>query len=206
MPRNLDRNAVADHPIHELIAARYSPYDFEPRSVERATLCSCLEAARWAASSFNEQPWSFILATRDQTESFDRMLMCLMEANREWASRAGALFVSVVNRTFSRNDKPNRVADHDMGLAVAALSFQATELGLCVHEMAGLDLDAARQTYGIQPPHDPLTAVAIGHPADPNRPDAGPMAERDRQPRTRKALSAFVFSGSHGQPADELWA
>ena len=197
------KQARCDHPIHELVAARYSPYGFEPCPVEQQDLLSCLEAARWAASSFNEQPWSFLVATRQDPGEFDRMLRCLLEANQMWAQHAGVLMLTVVSKTFARNNKPNRVAEHDVGLAVANLSLQATALGLVVHQMAGLNLAKARQTYGIPESHDPLTGIALGHEAGPSRGMETVLGERDRSPRKRHPLASFVFADAWLQPAPQ---
>lgn len=197
------KHASADHPIHELLARRWSPYAYDPRPVERAALLTCLEAARWAASSFNEQPWSFLVAAREEEAEFARMLACLMEANQAWARNAGVLMLTVAARTFTRNGKPNRVAEHDVGMAVAGLTVQATDLGLVVHEMAGVNLARARQQYAIPESHDPLTAIALGYAADVETfADAG-LAQRDRTPRARKPLGDFVFAGTWGRPGCE---
>lgn len=195
MSNSTSKHATPDYPILEPIAQRWSPYVFEPREVEREKLLSCLEAARWAASSFNEQPWTFFVAERNDTTEFPRMLACLMEANQGWAKEAGALLLTVAAKTFSRNDKPNRVAVHDIGLAVGNLTVQATSLGLAVHQMAGVDLDKARETYAIPETHDPVTAIAIGYAGDPSQADEQ-LAQRDQGTRSRKVLSEFVFSGT----------
>jgi nitroreductase len=196
----MSKQAQPNHPIHELIAKRWSPYCFAPRSVEPEKLASCLEAASWAASSYNEQPWTFILATRDDQPEFSRLLGCLMEANQFWAQHAGVLMLGVVATAFSRNGHPNRVAQHDLGLAAGNLSLQATALGLSVHQMAGVDLDKARQVYAIPATHVPVTAIAIGYAADPDASDAQ-LAERDRAPRTRKPLREIVYRGQWGTSA-----
>ncbi|MCH9021144.1 MAG: nitroreductase family protein, partial [Planctomycetes bacterium] len=98
-----DKKASTDYPIHELLAERWSPYGFEDRSVDQADLRSLFEAARWAASSYNEQPWSFIVATRENPEEFARLLSCLVEANQGWAKAAPVLVLGVVSLKFSRN-------------------------------------------------------------------------------------------------------
>ncbi len=191
------RTAQPDHAVHELIARRWSPYAYDGRPVEAAKLHSCMEAARWAASSFNEQPWVFIVTQREQSAAFERMLGCLMEANQTWAKEAGALIITAVKRTFTRNDKPNRVADHDLGLAVGNLCLQATDLGLHVHQMAGINLSVTRQTYQIPESHDPMTAVAIGYAADQH--ENGELLQRDQGGRQRKPLAEFVFGDGWGQ-------
>lgn len=194
------KRATPDHPIHDLIAKRWSPYVFEPRAVEREKLLSCLEAARWAASSFNEQPWSFILAERSDEAEFDRLLSCLTEANQAWAKDAGVLMLTVVAKAFSRNNKPNRVAQHDLGLALGNLCLEATQLELCVHQMAGVELSKARTVYSIPDTHEPFTGVAIGYAGDPSQNKT--LGERDLAPRSRKPLSAFVFAGTWQQSAN----
>ncbi|MGH7822992.1 MAG: nitroreductase family protein [Candidatus Binatia bacterium] len=195
------KRARPDHAIHPLIAERWSPYVYDPRPVEPDKLRSCLEAARWAASSYNEQPWFFLLATRDDPEEFERMLRCLVEPNQEWAGDAGALLITVVKRRFARNQRPNRVAEHDLGLAAGNLCLQATALGLSVHQMEGIVIEKARETYRVPEGHDPWTGIAIGYAAEPSRARIEKLAERDRAPRARRPLQDFVFRGGWAESA-----
>lgn len=204
MTANPHKRANPDHHILDLLAERYSPYAYEPRPVEPDKLLACLEAARWAASSFNEQPWSFIVAGREDEAEFNRLVQCLAEPNQPWAASAGVLMLTVVCKTFTRNGKPNRVAEHDVGLAVGNLSAQATSLGLSVHEMAGVNLAAARQTYAIPDTHEPFTALALGYAAAPDQAANDDLADRDRSPRARKPLSEIVFAGAWGQTAPQV--
>ncbi|MHB1157496.1 MAG: nitroreductase family protein [Phycisphaerales bacterium] len=198
---NTLKTADADHPILPVLAERYSPYVFDPRPVERDKLVSCLEAARWAASSYNEQPWRVILAERSDTQAFAKALSCLSEPNQAWAKNAGALLLTVVSRTFARNGTPNRVAEHDLGLAMGNLTLQATSLGLAVHQMAGVQLPKVRQLYHLPEGFDPVTAAAIGYAALPG---AGndELSRRDKTPRSRRPLHEWVFGESFGNPAD----
>jgi nitroreductase len=152
---------------------------------------SLFEAARWAPSSFNEQPWSFLVAGHDDAEEFSRLLSCLVEPNQVWAQRAGLLILSVARATFTRTGKPNRSATHDVGLAAASLTFEATSRGLFVHQMAGILIDRARELYAIPAGFDAHTAIAVGH--------LGQQAEL--APRTRKAQAEFVFRGRFGDAA-----
>src|SRR5947208_2042934 len=154
-----------DHPILPVITERWSPYAFDPRPVEREKLLSCLEAARWAPSSYNEQPWTFILAERTDQAEFGRILECLVEANQAWAKNAGVVMLTVVSKLFVKNGKPNRAAEHDIGLAAGNMVLQATALGLQGHQMIGIERDKARTTYGIPEAHEALTAIALGYPA-----------------------------------------
>jgi len=194
------KKASTDYPIHELLAERWSPYGFDDRSVAASDVRSLLEAARWAPSSYNEQPWSFFVATKEDPEEFGRLLSCLVDANQAWAKAAPVLALSVVNLRFSRNNKENRAAVHDLGLAAANLVVEATARGLYVHQMIGILPDKARDVYRIPEHCEAWTALAIGYKADPSKlPD--PLKERDLAPRQRKPLSQFVFTGKWGNPS-----
>ena len=193
------KHADTNHPIHDHLAARYSPYVFAPQPVEQDKLHACLEALRWAPSSYNEQPWSYILAERTNEVEFATMLGCLNEANQTWAAQAGVLLISVVKHTFERNGKPNRVAEHDLGLAAANLTFQAHHLGLAVHQMAGIELAKCRATYSIPEGYDPFTAIAIGYAGTAEHAADEAHAERDQNPRARKPLNEIIFRGSWGE-------
>jgi nitroreductase len=115
----IQKKASTEYTISELLAERWSPYGFRDRSVAPADLRSLFEAARWAASSYNEQPWNYLVATKEDPEEFERILSCLVEANQAWAKAAPVLALGVVNLTFARNNKANRAAVHDLGLASA---------------------------------------------------------------------------------------
>ena len=195
-----DKKASTDYPIHDLLADRWSPYGFVDRPVAQTDLRSLFEAARWAASSYNEQPWSYFVASRENPTEFTRLLSCLVEANQEWAKAAPVLALGVVSLRFSRNNKDNRAAVHDLGLASGNLVVEATARGLCVHQMIGILPDKAREVYQIPEHNEAWTAMAIGYKADPAKlPDA--LKERDLTPRQRKPLSQFVFTGKWGQPS-----
>ncbi|MEM6471234.1 MAG: nitroreductase family protein [Planctomycetota bacterium] len=175
---------------------RFSPYRFASGSVSEEALTTCFEASAWAASSFNEQPWRFIVARRDDAPEFERMLGCLLEANRSWARHAGALVLTAYRSKFSRNEKPNRVALHDLGQASAYFAIQATALGLQVHQMAGINVSQIRTEYAIPDEFEPATAIAIGNAedSDPVGSEAEEWARRESSARQRKQLSEVVFS------------
>jgi nitroreductase len=196
----MDKIADTGYPVHELIAKRWSPRAFEPKPVPAELLRSLLEAARWAASSFNEQPWRFLVARREDSDEFERMLGCLMEGNQSWARNAGALILTVAKETFTHNDRPNRSAVHDIGLAAGNLSLQATHLGLRVHQMAGIERDKIRKTYGIPDGFQPVTGIAIGYPGNvEDLPEA--LRAPETAPRERKPQSEIVFAGTWNTPA-----
>ena len=195
-----DKKASPAYPIHELLAARWSPYAFDDRPVSEADLCSLFEAARWAPSSYNEQPWRYILAIKDDPEQFQRLLSCLVDGNQVWAKAAPVLALGIVSLKLSRNGKDNRAAVHDLGLASANLLVEASARGLFVHQMIGILPDKARALYAIPEDHEAWTGLAIGYRGDPaSLPET--LRQRDLAPRQRKPLPEFVFSGKFGNPA-----
>ena len=195
------KHATPDHPILAPLVERWSPYVYDERPVEREKLLSCLEAARWAESSYNEQPWIYFLSERTNSVEFERGLECLMEANQVWAKHAGVLILTAISRTFRKNGSPNRVAEHDLGISAAHFALQATALGLQAHQMAGVNLAKVRQTYNVPEGYDPHTAIALGYAGPPPGGADPQLAPRDAAPRSRKALSEFVFTGGWNQPS-----
>jgi nitroreductase len=192
-----EKSALTNHPIHELLAERWSPYAFQDRLVSEADLCSLFEAARWAASSYNEQPWSYIVSTKENPELFQELLSCLVDANQVWAKDAPVIALGIVSHKFTRNQEDNRAATHDLGLATSNLVVEATAREICVHQMIGILPDKARELFEIPEGYEAWTAMAIGYQGDPmTLPDA--LKERDLMPRQRKPLEQFVFSGKWG--------
>ncbi len=186
--------------VHELIRERWSPRAFADRPIETPELRSLLEAAQWAASSFNEQPWTFIVARREEPEMHRRLLDCLVPGNQVWAEKAPVLMLSVAKLAFDRNGKPNRHAWHDVGLAASQLVLQATSLGLVAHQMAGFDAGKARDVWGLPEGHEPVAAIAVGYPGDvESLPEK--LRQGETSPRRRKPLSEVAFSGRWGEPA-----
>lgn len=195
-----EKRASTDYPVHQLLAERWSPYAFDDRPVPEGDLRSLFEAARWAPSSYNEQPWSYIVATQEDPEQFQRLLSCLVDGNRVWAKAAPVLALGIVSLRFARNAKDNRAAVHDLGLAAGNLLLEATARGLFVHQMIGILPDKAREIYGIPEGCEAWTGIAIGHRGDATSlPDR--LRERDLAPRQRKPLNEFVFTGQWGNPS-----
>ncbi|MGB8474874.1 MAG: nitroreductase family protein [Candidatus Acidiferrum sp.] len=189
--------APTDFPINDLIRNRWSPRAFSDQLVEPAVLASLFEAARWAPSSSNEQPWAYLVATKDDAENFTKTLSVLVEFNAGWAKHAPVLALAVSELKFHANGSPNRNAFYDTGAATALLSVEATARGLSVHQMAGFDPVRAKQVFEIPADWEPIAAIAIGYPGDHQ---SLPEKLRDREvaPRTRKPLSEFVMSGRWG--------
>ncbi len=157
------------------------------------------EAARWAASSFNEQPWGFIVAVKTDEEAHRAIAECLVEGNRVWAEHAPVLMISVAKLNFDRNGEANRHAYHDLGQAVATMLVQATALELVAHQMAGFDQDKARRTLEIPDDYDPVAVIALGYPGDAER-LSKELQKGEYAPRQRKDFSEFVWSGTFGNP------
>lgn len=199
-PLTLDKTAQTPDPVLELVRQRWSPLAFSEQPVPPDQLRTLLEAAQWAASSYNEQPWSFIVASKDDPVAFDRLLGCLAAGNQEWAKTAPVLMLSVAKLYFERNGTENRHAFHDVGAAAATLALQATALGLFIHQMAGFDVAQARELYGIPAGYEPVAAIALGYLGDPQMLSER-LLQRELAPRTRKPLESFVFSQHWNQPS-----
>jgi len=182
------------------IRDRWSPRAFSAKQVTADLLLKVLEAARWAASSYNEQPWRFLVATRQNQDQYQKALSCLAAANQEWARHAPVLVFTVVKDAFSNNNKLNRCAEHDLGLAIGNLSAQATAEGLVLHQMAGIDQDRVRETYGIPDGYHAVTGIAIGYQGDAAQLPEGWVKKSELAERTRKPLAETVFSGSWNTP------
>ncbi len=194
----IDPLSTTQYPIEEVLRQRWSPISFSNQAVEPEKLRSVLEAARWAASSYNEQPWSYIVATQDNPDEFSRLLKCLAEGNQVWAKHAPVLMLSVAKLTFERNGVENRHAFHDVGAASANLAIEAAAQGLLLHQMAGFDVPKAKETYGIPEGYDPVAAIALGYLGDPQTLSEA-LQQRQSSPRTRKSLDQFVFTGHWNQ-------
>lgn len=199
-----DRSAETACPVNDLIRTRWSPYAFSSRPVDPDDLRALFEGARWAPSSYNEQPWRYLVATRDDPDEHARLLSTLVEANQEWARFAPVLALGLVSTRFERNGKVNRAAFHDLGLASAHLTFEASARGLSVHQMIGIEPDRARELYALPEGLEAFTGLAIGHAAQPGEPAPEALRERDARPRTRRPSASFVFHGELGRPAPWL--
>ncbi|HEY2120976.1 MAG TPA: nitroreductase family protein [Candidatus Acidoferrum sp.] len=195
--------ANTEYPVHDLVQNRWSPRAFSDKLIPHEVLRSLFEAARWAPSSNNEQPWAFIVATKEEPENFEKALSTLVEFNQAWAKHAPVLVIAVSEMEFARNQHPNRNAFYDTGAAVAHLSSEATARGLFVHQMAGFDPHKAIELFRIPKGWEPIAAFVIGYAGEPeNLPDQ--LRERELAPRSRKPIKDFVMSGEWGKTATFL--
>ncbi len=193
-PDDSTKNAA----VHDWFLTRRSPVALAPRPIEPQLLAIILEAARWAPSSRNEQPWSFIVGNRDHRAAFDRLLGCLAPGNVTWAKNAGALILSVAKTTFQHNGSQNRHAWYDVGQATMSLVLQAHDLGIASHQMAGFDPELARRECGIPDGFEPVAMIALGYPGDGALLDDS-LRARHTAVRTRRSLSKFLFDGHFGE-------
>lgn len=198
---SVPKEASPDHPIHELVSKRWSPYALSDQPIPPEDLRSLFEAARWSASSYNEQPWRYIIASKDDPKAFEQLLACLVEGNQPWAKAAPVLAIGCTGLKFALNGKPNAAAEHDLGLASATLTFEATARGLYVHQMIGILPDRVRELYAVPDDYKPLTGLAIGYLGDlDDLPEN--YRPRDLSPRGRKPLSDIVFGGRWGEASE----
>lgn len=191
----MSKAATTDRAILNPVKTRWSPRAFSDKPVSREDVLTMLDAARWASSAYNEQPWRFLVATSENPEEHAKLAQGLNEFNRAWAASAPVLMVVVARNKFSHNETPNAHARYDAGQAAATLVLQATELGLYAHQMGGILPDYIRETYNVPAAFDIVAGIAIGHLGDPSSlPEQ--LAAGETAPRTRKNLSELAFSGS----------
>ena len=196
----MEKIAETQVPIHELIRRRWSPRAFSELPVEPDKLLSLFEAARWAASSNNEQPWAFLVATQEDPKNYADMLGVLVDFNRSWANKAPVLILTLAHTQFEKDGRPNRHAFYDLGQAAANLALQATALGLTARQMAGFHVEAARERFAVPAGWEPVSMIALGYPGDPDS-LTEKLRQRGMAQRQRKPLGTFVFSGAWGHPA-----
>ena len=186
------KHAPAETGVHELIRTRWSPRAYSDKDVPAAELKKMFEAARWAASSSNEQPWRFLLGRRGD-ETYKKIFDALVPFNQAWVKTAPVLVLSVAKKTFTQKGSPNAYGLHDTGAATAYLTLQATADGLHSHSMAGFDHEQVRASFGIPSDYEIGAAIAVGYIGDPAvLPDS--MLKMEVAPRQRKPLEEIVFS------------
>lgn len=192
----MSHTAPTDYPINDLLRQRWSPYAFDPdREVSDADLHALFEAARWTMSSYNAQPWRYIVGVRARySQIWQQVLSVLVEGNQPWAKNAPVLVLALVEHNFEHNGKENKAAVHDLGAASASLTFEAASRGLSVHQMIGIEPDKAREVFGISGSLEPFTGLAIGYAGDPSV-IAEEYAKRDARKRQRKAAADIIIRG-----------
>jgi nitroreductase len=186
--------------ILPIILERWSPRAFSDRYVNPTDLKKVFEAARWAPSSYNEQPWRYFVGQRE-SRTWNKIFSALVPFNQEWAANAAVLILGVARTRFAHNDSPNNYAIHDLGAADAFITLQAAALGLHTHQMAGFDWVKAREAFQIPDTYAMGSVMALGYQADPSTLPNLRYQSQEQMPRSRKPLSEFVLT-AWDHPAD----
>lgn len=186
--------------IHPNIKKRWSPRSFSDRKVEKEKLQRIFEAARWAPSSFNIQPWRFIVGQKGD-DTWKKLYETLVNFNQQWAVTADVLVLAIGNTLSPKNGKINNVFEYDVGQGMAYITLQLVEEGLVAHQMGGFSPEKARELFDIPDDHKPIAMMAIGYQGSPDAlsPD---FTEMEKAPRDRKEVDELVFTGQFGQPAN----
>jgi len=192
-----NKSAISSVAIHEIISNRWSPRSFDPtKSIDEQTLTALFEAARWAPSCFNDQPWRFVVCRKQEGETaWNNLLNCLGEKNQMWAKNAPVLVLSVAMHNFGHNDKPNRWAPFDTGAACINLCLQATALGLISHQMGGFDADQTKQLFKLPDTCTPMSVIAIGYQAELEH-LTDDLKNIELRERSRKPLRECFYFGA----------
>jgi len=189
------KNAQTEHEIHPILNERWSPRAFSGESVSEDAIMTCFEAARWASSSMNDQPWHFLFVQRDDEAAFKRAVECLAPSNQEWAHAAGAIVFVLVRDLQTYDGKPNRYAEYDTGQSVSQMIVQAWHLGIVAHQMGGFSREKVAESFTLADGHRPHVAIALGPIGSPDS-----LSEEQRanevSPRTRRPLALSVSNGS----------
>ncbi|MFW6245924.1 MAG: nitroreductase family protein [Tangfeifania sp.] len=179
--------------LNKAIKDRWSPRSFSDKPVTGEMINLLFEAARWAPSSRNGQPWEYYYVHRDDKKTFNEVLEILTGINPDWAKDAQVLIITVMKKRFDYNNRLNGKALHDMGAASALMAVQASEMGLQIHQMGGFDKEKATAYLNLDiEKYEPVTCIAVGFPGEPDQlPDD--LKKRELEPAIRKEQKDFVF-------------
>ena len=197
----MKKPAITQVNIQETVANRWSSRAYDAsKKVSREQILALLEAARWAPSSYGDQPWQVIVWNKSVDEkSWDEAFSCLMPSNQAWAKDAPVLLLGCANNLLSHNGEKNRFAQYDTGAAIENLCLQATHMGLMVHQMGGFNSDAAREKFNIPADVTPMAMLAVGYEGDASH-LSEELKAREIAPRTRKVLGELFFDAGWGKP------
>lgn len=196
------KHAAADHEVLDLIRERWSPRAFDAsRPVSSGDIWRLFEAARWAPSSRNEQPWRFVVAHRDHSpEAHEALFGALGAFNQSWARTAPVLILAAVQLTVEQTGEANRLAYYDAGQAVAFLTLQAQSQGLGIRQMEGFDHGIVREVCRVPDAFEPVVVMAVGYPGSPDTLASEKHRASEVAPRRRRPVSDSVFDGVWGTP------
>jgi nitroreductase len=194
------KQAPAVEGVLPAVLSRWSPRSFSSREVSAADLRKVFEAARWAASAYNEQPWRFLVG-RQGSPAYKKIFSTLIGFNQSWASSAPVLILGVASTKFTHNGTANGWGVYDLGASASYLTLQAAALGILTHQMAGFDQEIARKAFEIPADYAFGSVIALGYQGEPTALENEQLIAMETQPRERKALNEFVLSG-WGEAAD----
>jgi nitroreductase len=197
----ISKPAQTSQPIDPLLRKRWSGRAFiADKPVEREQIIALLEAARWAPSCWNDQPWRYIVFDRfHNKDAWQKAFECLSEGNQEWVIQTPVLLIAFADTRFTRNGKPNRWGQHDTGAASTSLCLQAASMGLMAHQMGGYDRDKVREAFSIPEQFDIMSMIAVGHPAEETDLE-GEQLKSELQPRQRAPLGERFFDSGWERP------
>lgn len=187
------------YPINNLIAKRWSPRAFTNKQISNDDINSLFEAARWAASSRNSQPWRFIFSTKENTEVYDKLFSCMVEWNQSWAKTAPLLVLGVAKLNTGEKDHINTHALYDLGLSVGNLTTQATSMGIYLHQMSGILPEKATELFNLSDSDSPVVMLAIGYPGDVSNIPTD-IASGEFNTQERLEIKDFAFNGGIVNP------
>lgn len=199
----IEKKAITQVPIHELLASRWSGRAFDPdRLLAHEQILALLEAARWAPSCFGDQPWRYVICDKQSNrQAWDTGLSCLSEGNQGWARNAPLLILSLADSQFMTRDSANRWGQHDTGAASENLCLQATAMGMMAHQMGGFDKDKAAEVFAVPDRYEPMAMIAVGYQLALEAIDEE-QKERELKERARWPLGENFFDGTWDKPFD----
>ena len=186
------KEAKTQYPVVDIIRKRWSARAFNNKQISQEEINTLFESAAWAASSMNEQPWLYVYATKENKDTFQKMIDCLGTGNQPWAKNASVLVLSLARKTFDRNGAENRHALYDTGAANTNMILQATEMNIYAHQMGGFDHEKTKEVFNLPENVEPVVFIALGY-LDEAETLAEPFKTRELTERKRKELGDFVF-------------
>lgn len=188
------KKAVTSVEINELIANRWSPRSFDnSKSLSNEQITQLLEAARWSASSMNEQPWRFMVWNRnDNSEGFQKVFECLSEGNQKWCKNVNTFILAAAYQKLSNGDV-NASAQFDTGLAVGNMLIQAVSMGLSTHPMGGYDKQKLKEQFSLSDDLVQYAIIAVGYQAEAEKLDDAALIRREKSSRQRKEISELII-------------
>ena len=195
-----EKSAATQEPIHDIIARRWSGRAFDAsKPVPPQAIISLCEAARWAPSSYGDEPWRYLVWDKlADPVAWRRAFSCLAESNQAWVKRAPLLMLSLAGKNLRHDDSPNRFAQHDTGMASMAMVLEAVALGLMAHQMGGFDAAKIRAEFAVPEDYTCMAMIAIGYPAGAGILDDS-LKDRELAPRSRRPLGEQFFAAAWGK-------